>query len=73
MEVGAIASGAMAMQTLQFQQSYAIAVTQKAMDAQELAGQEIGQDAAPAATAGEQCPAFGCIRLSPWGPGRRSR
>lgn len=41
MEVGAIASGAMAMQALQFQQSYAIAVTQKAMDAQELAGQEL--------------------------------
>lgn len=41
MDVGAIASGAMAMQTLQFQQSYAIAVTQKAMDTQELAGQEL--------------------------------
>ena len=41
MEVGAIASGAMAMQTLQFQQSYAIAVTQKVMDTQELAGQEL--------------------------------
>lgn len=41
MEVGAIASSAMAMQALQFQQSYAIAMTQKAMDTQELAGQEL--------------------------------
>lgn len=68
MEVGAIASSAMAMQALQFQQSYAIAMTQKAMDTQELAGQEL-LEMLPQ----QPQPAFGCIRLSPPGPGRRSR
>lgn len=41
MEVGAIASGAMDLQALQLQQNYALAVTKKVMDTQELAGQEL--------------------------------
>lgn len=39
--MGSVASTAMAMQSLQFQQSYAISVTKKVMDTQELAGQEL--------------------------------
>lgn len=72
MEVGAIASGAMAMQALQFQQSYAIAVTQKAMDAQELAGQELTkmlpQQPQPVSSTG-----IWMYTPEPQGPGRRSR
>lgn len=36
-----IAAQAMSMQSLRFQQDYAVAVTKKAMESQELAGQEL--------------------------------
>lgn len=39
--MNSIASTATAMQALQFQQSYALAVTKKGMEVQELAGQEL--------------------------------
>lgn len=36
-----IAASAMSMSALQFQQSYSVALTKKAMDSQELAAQEL--------------------------------
>ncbi len=39
--INSVASTATAMQALQFQQSYALAVTKKGMEVQELAGQEL--------------------------------
>ena len=38
-----IAGDAMALKSLSFQQDYAIAVTKKAMETQELAGQELAR------------------------------
>lgn len=41
--INSVASAATAMQALQFQQSYALAVTKKGMEVQELAGQELAK------------------------------
>lgn len=41
MDMGAMVSNVISVQQLQFQQNYAVAVTEKAMDTQALAGQEL--------------------------------
>lgn len=41
MDMVSMASNVISVQQLQFQQNYAVAVTEKAMETQELAGQEL--------------------------------